>query len=108
MEHKPGRATPDGEGLDDLLGTGKVTCSVPEAGRLLGLSRHAAYAAARSNALPVMRVGRRVLVKLPALKAMLQDHDHPKASRDHPLAGQAHGNRPNASPERPRSSSRRA
>jgi excisionase family DNA binding protein len=108
MNRMPGRATPDGQGLDDLLGTGKVTCSVPEAGRLLGLSRHAAYAAARSNALPVIRVGRRVLVKLPALKAMLQDHDHPTASWDYPLAGHTRGLRPDASPERPSSSSRRA
>jgi excisionase family DNA binding protein len=102
MEHKPERATPDGEDLDDLLGTGKVTCSVPEAGRLLGLSRHAAYAAARSNALPVMRVGRRVLVKLPALKAMLQDHDPSKPGEDHRLAGLGAHLRPPDPPGRPR------
>lgn len=39
-----------------------LTLSVPEAGRLLGIGRDAAYRAARNGAIPTIRVGGRVLV----------------------------------------------
>jgi excisionase family DNA binding protein len=46
---------------------GRVTVSVGEAARLLGLGRSAAYEAARRGELPTRRLGRRLLVPVPAL-----------------------------------------
>jgi excisionase family DNA binding protein len=46
---------------------GRVTVSVEEAGQLLGLGRSAAYEAARRGQLPSRKVGRRLLVPVPAL-----------------------------------------
>jgi excisionase family DNA binding protein len=40
----------------------RETLSVVEAGRRLGLGKDAAYRAARSGELPVLRIGRRLLV----------------------------------------------
>lgn len=52
-------------------GAERLTLTVPEAGELLGLSRGAAYAAARSGALPTLRLGHRLLVPRARLLAML-------------------------------------
>jgi hypothetical protein len=46
---------------------GRITVSVEEAGRFLGLGRSAAYEAARRGQLPTRRIGRRLLVPVPAL-----------------------------------------
>jgi excisionase family DNA binding protein len=46
---------------------GRVMVSVEEAARLLGLGRSAAYEAARRGELPTRRLGRRLLVPVPAL-----------------------------------------
>ena len=46
---------------------GRVTVSVEEAARLLGIGRSAAYEAARRGELPTRRLGRRLLVPVPAL-----------------------------------------
>lgn len=46
---------------------GRVTVSVEEAARLLGLGRSAAYEAARRGELPTRRLGRRLLVPVPTL-----------------------------------------
>ncbi len=40
----------------------RLVYSVPEAGRLLGLSRNAAYAAAKRGDIPTIRIGRRLVV----------------------------------------------
>ena len=42
-----------------------LVMTVPQAGRLLGLSRNAAYEAARNGDIPVIRIGR--LLKVPRL-----------------------------------------
>jgi len=47
------------------------TLSVPEAGRLLGLSRNAAYEAARRREIPVLRFGRKLRVPRVALERLL-------------------------------------
>jgi excisionase family DNA binding protein len=39
-----------------------LTISVQRAGELLGLSRNAAYAAAKNGQLPVLKIGKRLLV----------------------------------------------
>ena len=48
-----------------------LTVSVPEAGKLLGLGKDAAYAAAARGDLPVLRFGRWLRVPTAALRAML-------------------------------------
>jgi excisionase family DNA binding protein len=47
-----------------LVSTGaeRLVYSVPEAGRLLGLSRNAAYAAAKRGDISTIRIGRRLVV----------------------------------------------
>jgi excisionase family DNA binding protein len=49
-----------------------LTLSVEQAGRLLGLSRGAAYARAGDGSLPTVRLGKRLLVPKSALQKMLQ------------------------------------
>jgi excisionase family DNA binding protein len=48
-----------------------ATCSVPEAGQALGISRQSAYQAARTGELPTVKIGRRLLVPRRALETML-------------------------------------
>ena len=55
-----------------------LAVSVPEAGRLLGLSRSSAYAAVKRGDIPSVRVGGRVLVPLRRLEAMVDpDRNQP-------------------------------
>ncbi len=49
-----------------------VVTSVPKAGALLGLGRYASYEAAKAGDLPMIRIGRRMLVPLRALEKMLE------------------------------------
>jgi excisionase family DNA binding protein len=51
----------------------RLTLTVPEAARLLGISRMTAYAAVREGALPSLRIGRRVLVPRAALDRLLAE-----------------------------------
>ncbi len=51
--------------LDQLAG--KATITVEQTARVLGLGRTAAYDAARRGELPTRRLGRRLLVPVPAL-----------------------------------------
>jgi len=50
----------------------KLTVSVPEAARLLGISRGSAYECARRGELPVVRLGRRLVVPRSKLAEMLE------------------------------------
>jgi excisionase family DNA binding protein len=50
-----------------------LTVSVPEAGRQLGLSKNASYAAAQRGELPVLRFGRKLRVSLPALERLINE-----------------------------------
>jgi len=49
----------------------RQTVSVEEAGRLLGISRGTAYEAAKSGSIPVIRIGKRLLVPRAALERLL-------------------------------------
>jgi len=49
----------------------RAVLSVPEAGAVLGLGRSASYEAARRNEIPVLRLGRRRVVPVPLLLALL-------------------------------------
>jgi excisionase family DNA binding protein len=48
-----------------------LTVSVPEAGKLLGLSRNGAYDLAARGEIPMIRVGKRLLIPMRAIDAML-------------------------------------
>jgi excisionase family DNA binding protein len=49
----------------------RQTLSVEEAGRILGISRGAAYARAEDGSIPTIRMGKRLLVPKAALDKML-------------------------------------
>jgi excisionase family DNA binding protein len=55
--------------LDEIEGLATVT--IEQAAALLGLGRSAAYEAARRGELPTRRLGRRLLVPVPALLTWL-------------------------------------
>lgn len=55
--------------------TERPTVTVPEAGRLLGLGKASAYAAAERGEIPTIRIGRRLLVPTAALRRLLQLDD---------------------------------
>lgn len=65
---------PTGEG-------GRLTLTVPEAARLLGISRTSAYEAAHRGELPLVQIGRRMLVPYHALLRLLdlEREDEPQA-----------------------------
>ncbi|HWX34079.1 MAG TPA: helix-turn-helix domain-containing protein [Steroidobacteraceae bacterium] len=48
-----------------------LTITVPEAGKRLGISRPAAYAAAERKEIPTIRIGRLLKVPVRALEQML-------------------------------------
>ncbi|WP_220793063.1 helix-turn-helix domain-containing protein [Nocardioides stalactiti] len=45
----------------------------PDTGRALGLGRSATYAAASAGEIPTIRIGRKILVPVPALLRLLGD-----------------------------------
>jgi len=55
--------------LDDLRG--RATLSVEEMAAVVGVSRGVAYEAIRTGQIPSLRLGRRVLVPVPALLSLL-------------------------------------
>ena len=57
--------------LSEARERGAVT--VEQAAALLNIGRTSAYEAARSGALPTIRIGRRIVVPVPALLRMLTD-----------------------------------
>ena len=50
----------------------RLTYSVPEAGKLLSLSRNSAYDAAKRGELPTIRLGRKIRVPKAALQRLLE------------------------------------
>ena len=65
-------------GVDQRPGAwpARLWLTVPEAGRLLGMGRSSAYEAARRGQIPTLRLGRRLLVPVPALRRLLGDVGH--------------------------------
>ena len=55
--------------LEDL--EDRITLSIEEVASLLGLGRTAAYEAARRGEIPNRRLGRRIIVPVPALREWL-------------------------------------
>lgn len=58
--------------------------SIDEAGHALGIGRGLAYELARTGRLPVVRLGRRMLVPRAALEALLADVGRAGATDDQP------------------------
>ncbi len=56
------------------------TMTVEEAGELMGLSRGSAYKAVRAGELPVIKVGKRLLIPTARLRAVLGIDDGPRAA----------------------------
>ena len=54
--------------------TDKLTLSVEEAGKLLGVSRQIAYQLSRRKDFPTLHIGRRVLVPRKQLEAWMDRH----------------------------------
>jgi excisionase family DNA binding protein len=62
--------------------SGPLTLTVEEAGRLLGISRGAAYRAAACGQIPIIRLGRRLLVPTARLHQLLGLSDHHNSAVD--------------------------
>ncbi|MDP8929738.1 MAG: helix-turn-helix domain-containing protein [Actinomycetota bacterium] len=58
-------------GLDEIRD--RATLTVAEAAELLGVGRSSAYEAARRGDIPTLRVGRRLVVPVPALLRLLEE-----------------------------------
>jgi excisionase family DNA binding protein len=58
--------------IGDDVTTTRRTMTVPEAAALLGISKGQGYMAARTGAIPTIKIGKRILVPLAALERMLQ------------------------------------
>lgn len=52
----------------------RATLTIEEAAKMLGIGRQSAYAAAREGYLPVIRIGRRLLVPRAGIDRMLEDY----------------------------------
>ena len=50
----------------------RITYTVDEASKILGISRNAAYQAAKTGELPVVKIGKRLLVPVKALDRLLE------------------------------------
>jgi len=59
--------------IDLTKDTDRLTLSVDEAGKMLGLSRGLMYQAVRKGEVPSIRIGRRILIPRAALYRMLED-----------------------------------
>lgn len=59
--------------------TEKLVMTIPEAGILLGISRPQAYKCVRDGTIPVIKLGRRMVVPRPALMRMLENAGQPVA-----------------------------
>jgi excisionase family DNA binding protein len=58
-------------GTLDLTRERRAVLSIEEAGSILGISRGHAYKSARNGSLPTVRVGKKYLVPVQRLKALL-------------------------------------
>ena len=57
---------------------GPTTISVTEAARMLGISRTKAYEAVRDGTLPSIRIGRRIVISVAGLTAVLNGRGWPR------------------------------
>ena len=50
---------------------GRATCSVKEAAEILGIHSWSAYEAVKRGEIPALHIGKRILVPVPRLRALL-------------------------------------
>jgi excisionase family DNA binding protein len=55
-----------------MIGQAELTVSVPEAAKLLGISRAHAYELVARNELPAVRLGRRLLIPRQVIESLLR------------------------------------
>jgi excisionase family DNA binding protein len=60
----------------------RLTITVEEAARLLGVSRGSAYEAARRGDIPTIRLGKRLIVPVKGLEALLESAGRTSDRRD--------------------------
>ena len=53
--------------------TEKLTISVNEAAKILGISRNAAFAACRNGSIPTLKIGKRILIPKAKLLALINN-----------------------------------
>lgn len=58
---------------DDVDGDKRLVFEVPEAGAMLGLSRNAAYEAAKRGDIPTIRIGKLLRVPKAAFQKLLRE-----------------------------------
>jgi excisionase family DNA binding protein len=63
----------------------RTTLTVEEVAPVLGIGRSSAYEAATSGQIPTLRIGRRILIPVPALRRMLGEID-PLRNGETPVA----------------------
>jgi excisionase family DNA binding protein len=65
------------QAANQLMTTGieRLTISVAEAGKMLGISRASAYKAVREGEIPVIKLGKRRVVPLAAITRMMEVGD---------------------------------
>lgn len=66
--------------VEDMKAVGALTMTVPEAAKVLGISKNSAYLAAERGEIPTIRVGRRVLVPRAALDQLLASGSRNRAA----------------------------
>lgn len=60
----------------------RLTLTVEEAARALGIGRNQAYAAVRRGEIPAIRIGKRLLVPRTALRRLLTACPHPATPQE--------------------------
>ena len=63
----------------------KLTISVPELAKMLGVGRNKAYALAHQKGFPAIRFGKRVVIPLEALRGWLMENGMGGASDNDPV-----------------------
>ncbi len=60
----------------------RLTVTMPEAAKLLGIGRNTAYEAARRGEIPIVRIGKRLLVPVSALDRLLDGSSEKSQTED--------------------------
>lgn len=66
------------------MGDERLTWSVPEAAKILGIGRNLCYDKVRAGEIPVLKIGRRLVIPRAALEKLLAD---PKPLNQHRRQG---------------------
>lgn len=61
--------------MDEKPNSERLGMSVPEAGAMLGLGKNASYEAVKKGVIPVMRVGKRLIVPIARFRRMVDQEE---------------------------------